>query len=145
MSMAFRERLGIEHPVLLAPMVVVSCGRLAAAVSQAGGLGLLRGCYGDGEWLEPEWTVVATPGLVAATQLIQVKAFYQKPTRSSSDNQSLSRAMNSRACMAKVLNRRLSQRRSTEPRLKRSSLGWGLNSVQVWRSLVSLQRAQIGV
>ena len=58
--MAFRnrvtERLGIEHPVLLAPMDVVSGGRLAAAVSQAGGLGLLGGGYGDGEWLEREWT-----------------------------------------------------------------------------------------
>jgi nitronate monooxygenase len=48
--------LGIEHPVLLAPMDVVSGGRLAAAVSQAGGLGLLGGGYGDGEWLEREWT-----------------------------------------------------------------------------------------
>ena len=57
--MAFRnrvtERLGIEHPVLLAPMDVVSGGRLAAAMSQAGGLGLLGGGYGDGEWLEREW------------------------------------------------------------------------------------------
>ena len=57
--MAFRnrvtERLGVEHPVLLAPMDVVSGGRLAATVSQAGGLGLLGGGYGDGEWLEREW------------------------------------------------------------------------------------------
>src|SRR5690349_25128960 len=57
--MAFRnrvtERLGIEHPVLLAPMDVVSGGRLAAAVTQAGGLGLLGGGYGDGGWLEREW------------------------------------------------------------------------------------------
>jgi nitronate monooxygenase len=47
--------LGIEHPVLLAPMDIVSGGRLAAAVSQAGGLGLLGGGYGDAEWLEREW------------------------------------------------------------------------------------------
>jgi len=47
--------LGIEHPVLLAPMDLVSGGRLAAAVSQAGGLGLLGGGYGDAEWLEREW------------------------------------------------------------------------------------------
>ena len=57
--MAFRNRvtqvLGIEHPVLLAPMDLVSGGRLAAAVSQAGGLGLLGGGYGDGGWLEREW------------------------------------------------------------------------------------------
>jgi nitronate monooxygenase len=49
------ERLGIEHPVLLAPMDLVSGGRLAAAVSQAGGLGLLGGGYGEGGWLEREW------------------------------------------------------------------------------------------
>jgi nitronate monooxygenase len=47
--------LGIEHPVLLAPMDVVSGGRLAAAVSQAGGLGLLGGGYGDSDWIDREW------------------------------------------------------------------------------------------
>ncbi len=58
--MAIRNRLtqtlGIEHPVLLAPMDLVSGGRLAGAVSQAGGLGMLGGGYGDGEWIEQEWT-----------------------------------------------------------------------------------------
>jgi nitronate monooxygenase len=49
------QTLGIEHPVLLAPMDVVSGGRLAAAVTQAGGLGLLGGGYGDGDWIEREW------------------------------------------------------------------------------------------
>ena len=39
--------LGIEHPILLAPMDVVSGARLTAAVSRAGGLGLLGGGYGD--------------------------------------------------------------------------------------------------
>jgi nitronate monooxygenase len=57
--MAFRNRvtrlLGIEHPVLLAPMDLVAGGRLAAAVSHAGGLGLLGGGYGDGDWLDREW------------------------------------------------------------------------------------------
>jgi nitronate monooxygenase len=47
--------LEIEHPVLLAPMDVVSGGKLAAAVSQAGGLGLLGGGYGNGEWIDREW------------------------------------------------------------------------------------------
>ena len=45
------ERLGIRAPVLLAPMDVVSGGRLAAAVTEAGGLGLVGGGYGDAEWL----------------------------------------------------------------------------------------------
>lgn len=49
------EMLEIEHPVLLAPMDLVAGGRLAAVVSQAGGLGLLGGGYGDGEWIEREW------------------------------------------------------------------------------------------
>ena len=49
------RHLGIEHPVLLAPMDLVSGGRLAAAVSQAGGLGLIGGGYGDDAWLEREW------------------------------------------------------------------------------------------
>lgn len=53
--MPFNNRLtrtlGIEHPVLLAPMDYVAGGRLAAAVSQAGGLGLIGGGYGDGPWL----------------------------------------------------------------------------------------------
>jgi nitronate monooxygenase len=50
------QTLGIQHPVLLAPMDIVSGGRLAAAVSHAGGLGLLGGGYGDGGWIEREWT-----------------------------------------------------------------------------------------
>lgn len=49
------ELLGIEHPILLAPMDIVSGGKLAAAVSRAGGLGLLGGGYGDETWLEDEW------------------------------------------------------------------------------------------
>jgi len=57
--MAIRNRLtrllDIEHPILLAPMDVVAGGKLAAAVSNAGGLGLLGGGYGDGEWIEREW------------------------------------------------------------------------------------------
>jgi nitronate monooxygenase len=57
--LAIRNRLtktlAIEHPVLLAPMDLVSGGRLAGAVSQAGGLGMLGGGYGDGNWIEQEW------------------------------------------------------------------------------------------
>ena len=49
------EKLGIRHPVLLAPMGFVSGGALAAAVSAAGGLGLIGGTFGDPEWLEPEF------------------------------------------------------------------------------------------
>lgn len=47
--------LELEHPVLLAPMDIVSGGRLAAAVTHAGGLGLLGGGYGKGDWIDREW------------------------------------------------------------------------------------------
>lgn len=49
------ERLGIRHPILLAPMGVISGGPLAAAVSNAGGLGIIGGGYGDAEWLERQF------------------------------------------------------------------------------------------
>src|SRR5215475_8762221 len=58
-SMTFRNRvtelLGIEHPILLAPMDVVASGKLASAVSAAGGLGLIGGGYGDADWLRCEF------------------------------------------------------------------------------------------
>jgi nitronate monooxygenase len=57
--MTFKNRLtrmlDIEHPILLAPMDLVSGGRVAAAVSQAGGFGLLGGGYGDADWIDREW------------------------------------------------------------------------------------------
>ena len=43
--------LAIQHPILLAPMDLVADARLAAAVTQAGGLGLIGGGYGDETWL----------------------------------------------------------------------------------------------
>ena len=50
------ERLGIEHPILGAPMAFAAGGRLAAAVTEAGGLGLIGGGYGNAEWIEREFT-----------------------------------------------------------------------------------------
>lgn len=54
-STRLTELLGIEHPILLAPMGGVSGGELAGAVTVAGGLGLIGGGYGDGDWLEREF------------------------------------------------------------------------------------------
>ena len=48
------ERLGLEHPVILAPMAFVSGGKLAAAIGRAGGLGLIGGGYAEGDWLETQ-------------------------------------------------------------------------------------------
>jgi nitronate monooxygenase len=49
---ALTERLSISHPILLAPMDVIADARLTAAVSAAGGLGILGAGYGDESWLE---------------------------------------------------------------------------------------------
>lgn len=53
-STLLTSRLGIQHPVLLAPMDVIAGARLVRAVSAAGGFGILGGGYGDRVWLEQE-------------------------------------------------------------------------------------------
>ena len=52
------DMFGLQHPLILAPMGGVAGGALAAAVSNAGGLGLVGGGYGDREWLRTELSVV---------------------------------------------------------------------------------------
>ena len=56
---SFTELFQVAHPLVLAPMGGVSGGALAAAVSEAGGLGLVGGGYGDRRWLERELQLVA--------------------------------------------------------------------------------------
>jgi len=53
-STRLTELLRIRHPILLAPMDIIADGRLAAAVSAAGGLGIIGGGYGDEAWLTRE-------------------------------------------------------------------------------------------
>lgn len=48
------DRLGLQHPVISAPMGFAAGGALAGAVSAAGGLGLIGGGYGDADWLARE-------------------------------------------------------------------------------------------
>jgi nitronate monooxygenase len=62
------EFFGTEHPILLAPMAITSGGRLAAAVTAAGGLGLIGGGYGDSEWLQPVVGVATAPRYPAELQ-----------------------------------------------------------------------------
>ncbi|KAA0081823.1 nitronate monooxygenase [Mycolicibacterium sp. P9-64] len=50
----FTELFGISNPVALAPMDYVSDWRLASAVADCGGLGLLGGGYGDEPWLREQ-------------------------------------------------------------------------------------------
>jgi nitronate monooxygenase len=57
LSTRLTERLGIKHPVLLAPMGGVAGGVLAGAVSAAGGLGIIGGGYGDAQWLDQQFAV----------------------------------------------------------------------------------------
>lgn len=51
---ALTELLNIEHPIMLAPMGSAAGGRLAAAVSHAGGLGLIGSGYADSETIKRE-------------------------------------------------------------------------------------------
>src|SRR5918996_3956230 len=49
-----REALGIEMPILGAPMARIAGGRLATAVSMSAALGFLGGGYGDLDWIDVE-------------------------------------------------------------------------------------------
>lgn len=55
-STRLTQRLNLTHPVVLAPMDVIAGGQLAAAVSRAGGLGLMGGGYSDDQaWFDREF------------------------------------------------------------------------------------------
>lgn len=47
--------LNLRYPIVSAPMAFAAGGALAAAVTRAGGLGLIGGGYGDAAWLEREF------------------------------------------------------------------------------------------
>lgn len=51
------EQLGLELPIMLAPMALAGGGDLAAACAQAGAFGLLGGGYGELEWTRREWGI----------------------------------------------------------------------------------------
>src|SRR3954451_13703400 len=54
LSTRLTKRFDIAHPIISAPMAFAAGGRLAAAVSGAGALGLIGGGYGDAAWLEQQ-------------------------------------------------------------------------------------------
>jgi nitronate monooxygenase len=56
MKTRLTEQMNLKHPVVLAPMAVVGGGALAAAVGNAGGLGLIGGGYCDADWIDHEHT-----------------------------------------------------------------------------------------
>jgi nitronate monooxygenase len=51
---ALTRLFGLAHPIVLAPMGAVAGGRLAAAVTRAGGLGMIGPGYADRAWIERE-------------------------------------------------------------------------------------------
>lgn len=52
----FCQQFNLRHPIVSAPMAFAGGGALAAAVSRAGGLGLIGGGYGDRAWLEAQFS-----------------------------------------------------------------------------------------
>ena len=55
LSTRFTRAFGVKHPIVSAPMAFAGGGALAAAVSAAGGLGLIGGGYGDPTWLDAQF------------------------------------------------------------------------------------------
>src|SRR5947199_10402835 len=53
---ALTRLTGIEHPILLAPMGSAAGGRLAAAVTNAGGLGMVGSGYANADTIRNELT-----------------------------------------------------------------------------------------
>jgi nitronate monooxygenase len=58
LTTAFTDLLSVRHPVVSAPMGGAAGGALAAAVSNAGGLGLVGGAYGKQDWVDRELALV---------------------------------------------------------------------------------------
>ncbi len=52
--------LDLKLPIVSAPMAFAGGGALAAAVTRAGGLGLIGGGYGDPTWLEEQFDAAGT-------------------------------------------------------------------------------------
>ncbi len=59
LSTRMTRALRLRHPIVSAPMAFAAGGQLAAAVSRAGGLGLIGGGYGDPAWLEEQFAAAA--------------------------------------------------------------------------------------
>lgn len=57
--MTFSTDTDLTYPIVLAPMAMVSGGESASSVSNAGGLGLVGGGYGDAAWLERQLQIVS--------------------------------------------------------------------------------------
>ena len=52
------ELLGIDHPIINSPMAGAATAELAAAVSEAGGFGLIGAGYNSPDWLREQIAIV---------------------------------------------------------------------------------------
>jgi len=59
MKTRLTDRLGIDYPVIQAPMAFAAGGALASAVSRAGGLGFIGGGYGDANWIDGQYAIAS--------------------------------------------------------------------------------------
>ncbi|WP_027233917.1 NAD(P)H-dependent flavin oxidoreductase [Leisingera caerulea] len=59
MKTRLTEALGIACPVIQAPMAFAAGGALASAVTDAGGLGMIGGAYGDAAWINQQFDIAA--------------------------------------------------------------------------------------
>lgn len=58
-STRLTERLGLDLPLMLAPMALAGGGELAAACAEAGAFGLVGGGYADLPWVQREWGIAS--------------------------------------------------------------------------------------
>jgi len=54
MKTKLTEKFDLKYPIIQAPMAFAAGGKLASAVTAAGGLGLIGGGYGDEAWLKTQ-------------------------------------------------------------------------------------------
>ena len=57
---ALASLLGVDHPILLAPMAGVAGGELAGQVSDSGAFGIVGGGYGDSDFLSQQLSLLGT-------------------------------------------------------------------------------------
>jgi nitronate monooxygenase len=63
LSTKFTRALNLRYPIVSAPMAFAGGGALAAAVTRAGGLGLIGGGYGDPAWLADQFNAAEGQGV----------------------------------------------------------------------------------
>ncbi|WP_306154918.1 nitronate monooxygenase family protein [Roseovarius sp. MMSF_3281] len=56
MQTRLTEKFGLTAPIVSAPMAMAAGGRLAGAVSEAGGLGFIGGGYCDADWIAAQFS-----------------------------------------------------------------------------------------